>query len=176
MSRVSLGAPISGWLTSVHGVPDPVFSEGMMGVGIAIDPPDGTVVAPCPAKVLMVAPTRHSVTLQTEGGAELLIHIGIDTVALEGRGFQLHVRDGDQVSAGDPLISFDLDAVGLAAKSLVTPILLTNADQFRISTEQLERLVDRGDPIGFIEPAAASIPPRAAQRDGSTREAIIGFE
>ena len=176
MSRVLLGAPVSGWLTSVHEVPDPVFSEGMMGVGIAIDPTDGTVVAPCSAKVLMVAPTRHSVTLQAEGGAELLIHIGIDTVALEGRGFQSHVRDGDRVSAGDPLISFDLDAVGLDAKSLVTPILLTNSDQFRLTTEQLGRLVDRGDPIGSIEPSGSSAAPVAVRHDGTTREAVIGFE
>ena len=92
MSRVTLGAPTSGWLTSVRDVPDPVFSEEMMGVGVAIDPTEGTLVAPCDAQVLQVAPAKHSVTLRTDEGAELLIHIGLETVALNGRGFARRAR------------------------------------------------------------------------------------
>ena len=85
MSRVTLAAPMSGWLTSVREVRDPVFSEEMMGPGVAIDPTEGLLVAPCAGEVLLVAPTRHSVTLRTEIGAELLIHVGLETVALGGQ-------------------------------------------------------------------------------------------
>jgi phosphocarrier protein FPr/phosphocarrier protein len=175
MSRVTLRAPIAGWLTSVRDVPDPVFSEEMMGVGIAIDPTEGRLVAPCDAQVLLVAPARHSVTLRTNEGAELLIHIGLETVALEGRGFEAHVRQGERVKAGDPLIDFDLDAVGLEAKSLVTTILLTNGGEFRLVTEALGRLVERGQPVATIEGEAAKAAVEATGEVHSA-EAVVGFE
>jgi phosphocarrier protein FPr/phosphocarrier protein len=175
MSRVTLGAPVAGWLTSVADVPDPVFSEGMMGVGIAIDPIEGLLVAPCDAEVLLVAPARHSVTLRTAAGAELLLHIGLETVALQGRGFETHVREGDRVKAGDALIDFDLDAVGLEAKSLVTPILLTNGGKFALVPEALNRLVERGQPVASIERTGSSEPGLAATGEMQTAEAVVGF-
>lgn len=173
---MTLGAPIAGWLMSVREVPDPVFAEEMMGTGIAIDPTEGTLVAPCDAEVLVVAQTGHSVTLRTDEGAEILLHIGLETVALQGRGFEAHVRDGDRVSAGDPLISFDLDSVGLEAKSLVTPILLTNGDTFRLIPGALNRLVEVGSPIAFIEGGERQA--RTLSADGGSHrvEAIVGFE
>jgi phosphoenolpyruvate-protein phosphotransferase len=177
MSRVALGAPVAGWLTSVANVPDPVFCEGMMGAGLAIDPTEGMVVAPCAAQVLMVPETRHAVTLRTAEGAELLIHVGLETVALHGRGFEAHVRDGDKVSAGDLLISFDLDSVGLEAKSLVTPILVTNPGEFRLTLEKMDRLVQQGQPIAWLEKVA---PPERLEAGGGgevrTAEAVIAFE
>ena len=175
MTRIALGAPVAGWLIDVRDVPDPVFSEGMMGAGVAIDPTEGTVVAPCSAQVLMVPETRHAVTLRTDGGAELLIHIGLETVALQGRGFEAHVRDGDKVSAGDRLISFDLDSVGLEAKSLVTPILVTNPDEFRITLEKVDRLVEQGQPIAWLE-AITRAAPLPSEGEGRTAEAMIQFE
>jgi phosphoenolpyruvate-protein phosphotransferase len=175
MSRVGLSAPIAGWLISLRDVPDPVFSEEMMGVGVAIDPTEGTLVAPCAATVLMVAPTQHSVTLKAENGAELLIHIGLETVALEGRGFHAHVSDGEVVAAGAALISFDLDIVGLEAKSLVTPIVLTDGDEFRLSTTEVDRLVSPGDSIAFVEEVRVEARP-PAEGEASTREAVVGFE
>ena len=175
MSLVSLAAPIAGWLTSVREVPDPVFSEEMMGVGFAIDPTEGTLVAPIAGQVVLVAPTNHSVTLRSDAGAELLIHIGLETVALRGRGFEAHVRDGDRVAVGDPLISFDLDLVGLEAKSLATPIVLTNSGEFRLKLESLDRLVARGETIGSIQSIAAG---KASPVDGGEvhhAEAEVGF-
>jgi phosphocarrier protein FPr/phosphocarrier protein len=176
VSRVTLGAPVAGWLTSVRDVPDPVFSEEMMGIGIAIDPTDGRLVAPCDAEVLLVAPARHSVTLRTAEGAELLIHIGLETVGLQGRGFESHVRQGDRVTAGDPLITFDLDAVALEAKSLVTPILLTNGGEFALVPEAPNRLVERGQPVASIERTGNSDAANGATGGIQTAEAIVGFE
>ena len=175
MSRVPVAAPIAGWLMSVREVPDPVFCEEMMGTGIAIDPTEGTLVAPCDAEVLLVAPTGHSVTLRAANGAELLIHIGLETVALQGRGFETHVRDGDRVTAGDPLISFDLDAVGLEAKSLVTPIVLTNAGAVRWSLDALDRLIERGQVIGSIEGEAGSAVARAEDSNAVSADVVIRF-
>lgn len=175
VNAVALAAPIAGWLTNIRDVPDPVFSEEMMGVGVAIDPVEGTLVAPCDAEVVLVAKTKHSVTLRSDTGAELLIHVGLDTVGLEGRGFEVHVRDGQRVSLGDKLISFDLDLVGLEAKSLVTPILLTNADEFRLVAEGFDRLVQAGQTIALIERIETS--GRQQGGDGTLHgaQAVIGF-
>jgi phosphocarrier protein FPr/phosphocarrier protein len=175
MSRTTLAAPIAGWLIGLRDVPDPVFSEEMMGVGFAIDPTDGTLVAPCDAQVLLVAPTKHSVSLRTRDGAELLIHLGLETVALQGRGFKAHVSDGDQVKAGEGLLSFDFDLVGLEAKSLVTPILLTNPEDFELKLEPVDRLIERGQALAWIERKAG---PKLAHADGALHsgEAVLGFE
>ncbi len=96
---VRLHAPMAGWALDLAQVPDPVFAERMMGEGFAIDPLDGVIRAPCDATVIAVAPTRHSVTLKLANGAELLIHVGLETVALAGDGFTARVRDGDAVDA-----------------------------------------------------------------------------
>src|SRR4051812_42174074 len=143
-------APMSGWLTSVRDVPDPVFAEEMMGAGFAIDPVEGIVSAPCDAEVLLVAPTAHSVTLRVAGGAEILIHVGLETVALGGRGFTALVRPGDRVAAGGALIRFDMDAVALEAKSLASPVVVTNASEHRLTLEPFDRLVRLGEVIGRI--------------------------
>jgi len=175
MSRVSLGAPAAGWLTSVRDVPDPVFAEEMMGTGVAIDPTEGRIVAPCAGEVLAVAPSAHSVTLRADNGAELLIHVGIDTVALEGRGFEAKVRAGAQVAAGDLLIAFDLDLVGLEVKSLVTPVILTNAEGFELALGPVDRLVEAGQEIGAVDgktSGAAAAPPGGEVR---STECTIGF-
>ena len=124
MSAVTIGAPIGGWAMPLDEVPDPVFAGRMMGDGVAIDPLDDLVRAPCDATVSAVAPTGHSVTLLLDNGAELLIHLGIDTVGLRGEGFRPVVAAGDRVRAGAPLIELDLDRVAQAAPSLATPVVV----------------------------------------------------
>ena len=176
MSRMGLAAPLGGWLLSVRDVPDPVFSEEMLGVGIAIDPVEGILAAPCAARVVLVAPTQHSVTLRTDDGAELLIHIGLETVALQGRGFRAEVREGDQVNAGDVLIAFDLDLVGVEAKSLVTPIVLTNPDEYRLILDPLDRLVERGQEIGSIERTGAAAMVGGGDGEVCQIECLVEFE
>jgi phosphocarrier protein FPr/phosphocarrier protein len=126
-------------------VPDPVFAGGMLGDGLAIDPTAGNLHAPCDGVLLSVAPTRHALTLRADSGAELLLHVGIDTVGLKGEGFAAHVEAGRRVRAGDLLLSFDLDAVARHAPSLITPLIVTNGAAFEIVHRRLGYAVALGE-------------------------------
>ena len=128
---ISLLAPVSGELVQLEDVPDPVFSEKMMGEGIAINPAEGVAVSPIDGKIMQVFPTKHAVGIQAENGAEILIHIGLETVSLDGEGFTSHISEGDKVKQGDKLISFDLNIIGTKAKSTLIPIIITNSADMR---------------------------------------------
>ncbi|GGF20985.1 PTS system glucose-specific EIIA component [Halobacillus andaensis] len=121
-------APLSGKVVSLDEVPDPVFSQRMMGDGIAIEPSNGKVVSPVDGEVVQLFPTNHAVGIKTKSGVEVLVHIGLETVAMEGEGFEGHVTTGDTVKAGDALITFDTDLVNEKAKSTITPVVITNYD------------------------------------------------
>ncbi|WP_010098156.1 PTS system trehalose-specific EIIBC component [Ornithinibacillus scapharcae] len=123
-------SPLSGKIIALEKVPDPTFSEKMMGDGIAIEPIDGVVVAPFDGEVIQVFPTKHAIGLKGESGIEVLIHIGLETVSLNGEGFETYVSAGDKIKAGDKLVTFDVDFIRKNAKSIVTPIVITNGDQF----------------------------------------------
>jgi phosphocarrier protein FPr len=123
---VSLRAPLSGIVWPLERIPDPVFAQKMVGDGASIDPTDAVLVAPCDGEVLALHPAGHAVTVRTAEGAEILLHIGIDTVALKGEGFHPMVSAGDTVRVGAPLISFDLDYLATHAKSLLTQVVITN--------------------------------------------------
>src|SRR6187402_678446 len=124
-----LSAPLSGIVWPLERIPDPVFAQKMVGDGLSIDPTDAVLLAPCDADVMSLHPAGHAITLRTTEGAEILLHIGIDTVKLQGQGFHPAVRAGDQVRAGAPLIAFDLDFLATHAKSLLTQIVITNSDR-----------------------------------------------
>ncbi|MBC7047282.1 PTS glucose transporter subunit IIA, partial [Salmonella enterica subsp. enterica serovar Heidelberg] len=102
-------SPFAGWLAPLDEVPDAVFAERMMGDGFAVDPVEGVLRAPAPGEVISIPESAHAVTLRLDNGAELLLHIGLETVALNGRGFAARVAPGARVAAGDALIAFDLD-------------------------------------------------------------------
>ena len=119
-------APMSGEKAALEDVPDPVFSEKMMGEGIAIIPNEGKVVAPVQGEVVHVPDTLHAVGIKSEAGTELLIHIGLETVGLKGEGFTAKVKQGDKINVGDELISFDLDYIKEHADAIITPIVWTN--------------------------------------------------
>ena len=126
--EVGIVAPITGELLPISEVPDPVFSQKMMGDGFAIKPTEGRVYSPVSGKVLNVFPTKHAVALESKDGLEILIHFGMDTVTLKGEGFTAHVSEGDKVSANDLLLSVDLDVVSPQVPSLITPVIFTNLD------------------------------------------------
>nr|UMT68719.1 PTS transporter subunit IIABC [Staphylococcus aureus] len=131
-------APLTGEVTSLSEVPDQVFSEKMMGDGIAIKPSQGEVRAPFNGKVQMIFPTKHAIGLVSDSGLELLIHIGLDTVKLNGEGFTLHVEEGQEVKQGDLLINFDLDYIRNHAKSDITPIIVTQGNITNLDFKQGE--------------------------------------
>ncbi|HCX2166864.1 TPA: PTS transporter subunit IIABC [Staphylococcus aureus] len=131
-------APLTGEVTPLSEVPDQVFSEKMMGDGIAIKPSQGKVRTPFNGKVQMIFPTKHAIGLVSDSGLELLIHIGLDTVKLNGEGFTLHVEEGQEVKQGDLLINFDLDYIRNHAKSDITPIIVTQGNITNLDFKQGE--------------------------------------
>ena len=148
---IIIASPLAGWVTPLDDVPDPVFAERMLGDGLAIDPIDGRVVAPAAGVVSSIHPSGHAVTLALDSGPVLLIHIGLDTVALGGVGFTPAVRDGQWVAEGDLLIEFDLDVLARRARSLVTPVIVTNGDAFRVTPTAIEGAIEAGRPLLAIE-------------------------
>ena len=124
----TLVSPINGKVVDIEQVPDPVFSQKLMGDGIAIEPVDGEVVSPVNGEIIQFFHTKHAIGIRSETGLELLIHIGLETVALNGEGFTGHVREGDKVKAGDSLITFDHAFIKEKAASTITPIIITNGD------------------------------------------------
>ena len=121
-----IAAPVSGKAVPMSEVSDPTFSQEILGKGAAIIPSEGKIVAPADGLVTMVFDTKHALSVQTESGAELIIHIGLDTVQLKGQYFEAHVKAGDKVKKGDLLLEFDMDKIKAAGYSLETPVLITN--------------------------------------------------
>ena len=126
----SFCAPMAGKAVAISEVPDPTFAEGMLGNGIAIEPAEGKVYAPCDATVDMMFTTGHAVSLVADCGAEILLHVGLETVGLEGKPFTVHVANGDKVKKGQLLIEVDLDAVKAAGLPTITPMLICNTDDY----------------------------------------------
>ncbi|KQO50764.1 phosphoenolpyruvate--protein phosphotransferase [Sphingomonas sp. Leaf257] len=151
MSDLTVFAPLAGWVTPLAEVPDPVFAEKMLGDGVAIDPVNDALCAPCDATVLTVHEAGHAVTLRSTDGYELICHIGIDTVSLGGKGLTPQVQAGAKVLAGQPLIRFDLDYLVQNAPAVVTPIIV--ADATRYAVEPIAKgLVAVGDPLLRVVP------------------------
>lgn len=127
---IELHAPIEGTAVALSDVPDPIFAAGKLGEGVAIEPTGTTVVAPAAGKVAATYPSGHAVGLKLENGIELLIHVGLDTVNLDGKGFSVKVAKGDIVAAGDALIEFDPEVIKEAGYPLITPVIVTNTRKF----------------------------------------------
>lgn len=142
-----LYAPISGKAVPISEVPDPTFAEGMLGNGIAIEPADGKVYAPCDATVDMMFDTGHAVSLIADFGAEVLIHVGLETVSLGGKHFTIHAKNGDKVKKGDLLMEFDLEAIKAEGFNTITPMLVCNSGDYGTFETYIDKPVTSADAV-----------------------------
>lgn len=143
---VTIFSPLTGKIIPLNQVNDPTFASELMGKGIAIIPIEGKAYAPDDGEVVSLFRTKHAIGFQTDSGVEILIHIGIDTVKLDGQHFQAHVQAGSQVKKGDLLVSFDIEAIKQAGFEVTTPIIITNSDDYqKIQTIHQSETIEKGD-------------------------------
>lgn len=147
-----LVSPLDGTVMPLAEVKDEVFSSGAMGQGVAVEPTNGLLRAPADGKMVMTFATGHAVGMKSNDGAEILIHIGMDTVNLQGKGFETLVQKGQEVKAGDPLVKFDIDAIKEAGYTVTTPIVITNSKEYGQVRQVAFGEVKTGDKILDLEP------------------------
>lgn len=128
---ITMKATAEGELVAMKDIPDPVFSQGMVGPCVGIEPSKGTVAAPCDGKISTLSDTLHAFGMEVPGGVQLLVHIGIDTVNMKGEGFKAFVKAGDTVKAGQPIVEVDLDKVREAGHPTVIMTIVPNAGEFK---------------------------------------------
>ena len=142
-----IGAPVQGQAVALSEVSDPTFAEEMLGKGMAIIPSVGKVVAPVDATVDMVFDTKHAVALSTASGIQILIHVGLDTVSLNGAPFTTHVEAGQTVKAGDLLLEVDLEAIKAAGLETITPVIICNTPDYKEITASVGKTVNTLDEV-----------------------------
>ncbi|MFJ7736873.1 PTS glucose transporter subunit IIA [Lysinibacillus sp. NPDC097287] len=133
--KLYIYAPVDGEIVPLEEVPDPIFREKMLGEGLAILPTKGHIHSPINGTVMLVAKTKHAIGLRSKDGTEILIHIGLETVSLKGKGFTVLVKEGDIVSIGQLIVAVDWDFIEANAKSIITPIIITNSATRQIQYE-----------------------------------------
>lgn len=150
---VTITSPLAGEVKELSQATDPVFAQGLMGCGVVIVPSQGELVSPVNGRVTVFFPTKHAIGILSDEGVEILMHIGMDTVNLEGKGFEGYVSQGDKVKVGDKLISFDIDMIKKAGYVTETPVIITNSDKYQVEVlEQLPRVVERGSQLMTANP------------------------
>ena len=142
-----LCAPVAGNAVPVSQVPDPTFAEEMLGKGIAIEPTEGKVYAPCDATVDMMFSTGHAVSLIADCGAEVLIHVGLETVSLGGKHFTVRAENGAKVKKGDLLIEFDLEAIKAEGFNTITPRVICNSGDYATFKSNVGKAVTTDDVV-----------------------------
>ena len=148
---IELLAPITGSILAIEQVPDKVFSEKMIGDGVAIEPKGGKIVSPVDGTVVTIFPTNHAIGLVTKEGLEILIHIGLDTVELNGLGFNRLIEKDSKVKKGDPLMEFNPELIKENGKSIITPILITNMDMVKSIKKNSGEVEGGNQPIFEVE-------------------------
>lgn len=141
---------LNGTVVNLEDVNDDVFSQKILGEGIAVEPSEGRLYAPCDGKINSVFDTKHAVTILSADGAEVLLHIGIDTVKLGGKHFTSHVSEGQEIRKGDLLVTFDIDAIKAEGYQLTTPLIVANTDEFNAISPIVQSKVSAGDKILII--------------------------
>ncbi|EGC23264.1 PTS system trehalose-specific EIIBC component [Streptococcus sanguinis] len=150
---VTITSPLAGEVKELSQATDPVFAQGLMGRGVVIVPSQGELVSPVNGRVTVFFPTKHAIGILSDEGVEILMHIGMDTVNLEGKGFEGYVSQGDKLKVGDKLISFDIDMIKKAGYVTETPVIITNSDKYQVEVlEQLPRVVERGSQLMTANP------------------------
>ncbi len=146
-----MGAPVKGKAVPISQVSDPTFGEEILGKGVAIQPEDGKIYAPADGTIEMLFDTKHAVSMTTTEGVELLVHIGLDTVALKGEHFTAHKGNGDAVKKGDLLISIDLEAVKAAGYDVITPMVVCNTSDYQTVEAVTGSDVNPGDTVLILK-------------------------
>ena len=174
-SSVTLRAPLTGVMVPLEQVPDPVFARKMVGEGFSIDPLSDQLVAPIAGEVADLQSSGHAITIRSADGLEILMHIGLDTVRMQGEGFRPLVAEGAQVAVGDPLIDIDLDEIALHAKSLLTQVVITNSERVARIEPATGRVTAGQDVAAYVELADAAAVEQGADAGGRTvsGEAIL---
>lgn len=145
--KIEIASPLKGKVIKLADMKDEAFASGVLGKGAAIVPEEGKVYAPADGEITALFPTLHAMGIKTDEGAELLIHIGLDTVQLNGEGFEAHIKDGDRIQKGQLLISFDKELLESKGYCLETPVLVTNSDEYLEVTKMAEGSVVPGDSL-----------------------------
>ncbi|WP_413810955.1 PTS glucose transporter subunit IIA [Streptomyces sp. OE57] len=143
-------SPARGRLAALDEVPDEMFSNRILGDGFAVNPSDGVFRAPIAGELVLVADTLHAFAIRSKAGAEVLVHVGIDTVSLNGAGFSAKRAVGDRVEVGDEIILCDLTEVTHKVPSMLTPVIITNGETFALSSVDLT--AKGGDPVALVSP------------------------
>ncbi len=144
--EVKIYAPLSGEIVNIEDVPDVVFSEKIVGDGVAIRPNGDTIVAPVNGTIGKIFETNHAFSIESDEGVELFVHFGIDTVELKGEGFTRIAEEGQKVKVGDPIIKFDLALLEAKAKSVLTPVVISNMDEIS-NLQKLNGEVVKGESV-----------------------------
>ena len=146
-SKDAVCAPVAGEAVPLSQVSDPTFGEEMLGKGVAIRPTGNSIIAPCDGVVDMMFDTGHAVTLIADFGAEILIHVGLDTVNLKGEHFTILAKNGDKVKKGDVLMEFDREAIAAAGYDVITPVVICNTDKYSTFDTHTGSAVAAGDVV-----------------------------
>ena len=143
-NKVEIASPVKGEIVPITQVPDETFSQEMVGKGVAIIPADGKFCAPADGELVALFPTGHAFCINSSDGAEILVHIGIDTVKLEGKYYTIHGKQGDTVKKGDLIVEVDIEGVKSAGYNVITPVIVSNYSNFS-NLEKKSGTVEAGD-------------------------------
>lgn len=142
-----VSAPVQGKAVAISEVSDPTFGQEILGKGMAIIPSVGKVVAPVDGTVEMVFDTKHAISLSSDSGIQILIHVGLDTVSLKGEPFKAYVEAGQKVKTGDLMLEFDIEAIKAAGLETITPVVICNSDDYKEITASVDKDVNTGDTV-----------------------------
>ncbi|MBO6241213.1 MAG: PTS glucose transporter subunit IIA [Butyrivibrio sp.] len=148
-NKIDISSPVNGELVPIENVSDPTFAQEMIGKGVAIEPVDGKFYAPADGKLVALFPTGHAYAMTTVDGAEVLVHIGIDTVKLNGQYYTVKAKQGDDVKKGDLIVEVDLEGVKKAGFEVITPVIISNSGKFS-KFEKKSGSVSAGDTVVLL--------------------------